>query len=161
LGRSPAAAQDEQTCAKKLRQAETTQPRRAEMRIAVRNTNVRNPDCLWRGPAGISVAMLSDQTTPARPRYRWPWFLLAGVLLGIALAVIWLSAEVRRVKERRQPEFAPPIRSGATGYDFARPATAFACCKAGTRQPDPWIPPQRCERKGDTRPRGPAAPRTV
>lgn len=128
---------------------------RATVRVAV-----RNPDCLWAGPAGISAAMSSEQTTPARPRYRWPWFLLAGVLLGIVLAVIWLSAEVRRVKERRQPEFAP-ARSDATSFDVAGPATAFAWRKAGTGQPDPWIPPGRCERKDDTRLRGPSAPQTA
>lgn len=39
-----------------------------------------------------------------RPPHRrlWPWFLLVAFLLAILLAVLWLSVEVRRLKERRQ-----------------------------------------------------------
>jgi hypothetical protein len=40
----------------------------------------------------------------ARPPHRrlWPWFLLVAFLVAILLAVLWLSVEVRRLKERRQ-----------------------------------------------------------
>lgn len=40
---------------------------------------------------------------PAVPRYRWPWFVLGGVVLGAVLAVLWMSAEVQRVRQQRQP----------------------------------------------------------
>jgi F0F1-type ATP synthase assembly protein I len=36
------------------------------------------------------------------PRYRWPWFLGAAVLLGILLAVISVRKEVDRVRTQRQ-----------------------------------------------------------
>src|SRR6185503_11982812 len=44
---------------------------------------------------------------------RWPWFLLAVFLFGVALAILWLSKEIRRVKRIKestasQAGFAPP-----------------------------------------------------
>lgn len=41
---------------------------------------------------------------PARPPHRrlWPWFLLILILLGLLLAILWLSVEVRRLQERRK-----------------------------------------------------------
>lgn len=59
-------------------------------------------------------AEMSDaQPGPRKPGYVWPWFLLAGFLLGVVLAVIWLTAEVRRVKERRQYNFTPPATTNS------------------------------------------------
>jgi hypothetical protein len=37
----------------------------------------------------------------APPRHAWPWFVLLFVALGVVLAVLWMTAEVRRTKERR------------------------------------------------------------
>ena len=34
-------------------------------------------------------------------RHRWPWFVLAAFLLGVALAVLWISFEVRKVERER------------------------------------------------------------
>ena len=31
-------------------------------------------------------------------RYTWPWFVLAAVLLAIALAVLWMSKEIERAR---------------------------------------------------------------
>jgi len=44
-----------------------------------------------------------DQPPPAgaRPRYKWPWFLLAAVVLAIVLAVLWMSKEVERLRRIR------------------------------------------------------------
>lgn len=39
---------------------------------------------------------------PARPFYRWPWFVLAAVLLAIVLAVLWVSREVERMRRLRE-----------------------------------------------------------
>ena len=36
------------------------------------------------------------------PRYRWPYFLLAAVVLAIVLAVIWVNHEVQRTRRNRQ-----------------------------------------------------------
>ena len=42
----------------------------------------------------------ADSVT-AKPRYVWPWFVLAAFLLGLALAVLWLSVAVRHAEEQR------------------------------------------------------------
>lgn len=39
--------------------------------------------------------------------YQWPWFLLAAVLLGIVLAVIWVGFAAHREKEER--DFNAPL----------------------------------------------------
>jgi hypothetical protein len=36
-----------------------------------------------------------------KQNYRWPWFVLAAVLLGIVLAIAWMSYAVHREKEER------------------------------------------------------------
>jgi len=36
------------------------------------------------------------------PRHVWPWFVLAALILGIILAVIWLKFEIERTRQRRQ-----------------------------------------------------------
>jgi hypothetical protein len=49
---------------------------------------------------------MTDEQNSEPPRYRWPKFLLAGVILGIVLAIIWVSFAARNVKQTRDP-FAP------------------------------------------------------
>jgi|HubBroStandDraft_2_1064218.scaffolds.fasta_scaffold2727540_1 hypothetical protein len=41
--------------------------------------------------------------------YQWPWFLLAAVVLGIVLAVIWVGYAAHREKEER--DFSAPLPS--------------------------------------------------
>jgi hypothetical protein len=48
-----------------------------------------------------------------RPRYRWPWFLLAAVILGVVLAIVWMTAAIREVQEQRDPMYPGP-RPSAT-----------------------------------------------
>jgi hypothetical protein len=46
-------------------------------------------------------------------QHRWPWFVLAAFLLGVALAVLWISFEVRKVERERDvnaPLPASPAR---------------------------------------------------
>jgi hypothetical protein len=38
---------------------------------------------------------------PSKQRYIWPWFVLAAVLLGIVLAIVWMSFEIKRTKRIR------------------------------------------------------------
>ena len=48
-------------------------------------------------------------------RYTWPWFVLAAVLLAIALAVLWMSKEIeraRRIRDSNPP--APRTDRSAT-----------------------------------------------
>lgn len=49
---------------------------------------------------------------PARPTYRWPWFVAAAALLGILLAVLWMSREVERT--RRLREWNTPTTTNAS-----------------------------------------------
>ena len=34
-------------------------------------------------------------------RYQWPWLVLAAFLLGVALAILWMSFAVRKVEQER------------------------------------------------------------
>jgi hypothetical protein len=43
------------------------------------------------------------------PRYQWPWFVLTAVLLGVVLAVVWMSFAVHR--ERQERDFNAPLPS--------------------------------------------------
>ena len=44
-------------------------------------------------------------------RYKWPWFVLAAVLLFLALAVLWVGYAVQREKQER--DFSTPVPTGA------------------------------------------------
>jgi len=41
-----------------------------------------------------------------KPNYKWPWFVMAAVLLGFALAIAWMFYAVQ--KEKSEREFGPP-----------------------------------------------------
>jgi hypothetical protein len=59
-------------------------------------------------------------------RYTWPWFVLAAVLLAIALAVLWMSKEVeraRRIHDLNSP--AAPAPRGATSLVPSSPPAAW------------------------------------
>ncbi|HEV2393429.1 MAG TPA: hypothetical protein VG146_13845 [Verrucomicrobiae bacterium] len=57
---------------------------------------------------------LPDQPPPPpKPRYTWPWFVLAAVLLGFILAILWLSKEVERTRRLRQ--WNQPPAAGTNG----------------------------------------------
>lgn len=65
---------------------------------------------LWR------MAAESDNQAGAgqRPRYKWPWYLLGAVLLAFALAVLWMSREVERMRLIRDANApAPQTTNGA------------------------------------------------
>lgn len=49
-------------------------------------------------------------STESKPRYTWPWFVGAAVLLAVVIAVFAVQREAQRVKERKelQQKFAPP-----------------------------------------------------
>ncbi len=57
-----------------------------------------------------------------RPKRLWPWLVLAGFLLGILLAILWLSSEIKRVKRIRESTaghagIAPgPLAPTTTGW---------------------------------------------
>jgi len=41
----------------------------------------------------------NEKTPP--PRYKWPWLVLAAFLLFVALAILWMCFEVRKVEQER------------------------------------------------------------
>ena len=41
-----------------------------------------------------------------KPTYRWPWFVLAAFLLGVALAILWMGYAVHL--EKRAHDFNVP-----------------------------------------------------
>ena len=46
-------------------------------------------------------------------RYKWPWFVLAAFLLGLALAVLWMIFEVQTIRQERNlnaPSSTNPAR---------------------------------------------------
>ena len=47
-----------------------------------------------------------DEDRPP-PRYRWPWFVLSAFLLGVALAIVWMSYAVHR--ERQERDLSAPV----------------------------------------------------
>src|ERR1043166_9640473 len=51
--------------------------------------------------------MAKQQNQAPQRRFQWPWFLLAAFLLGCVLAVLWVTAEARRIKRQRQYDFVP------------------------------------------------------
>jgi hypothetical protein len=53
-------------------------------------------------------ASMDDPNETPR-RHRWPWLVLAAFLLGVALAVLWISFEVRHVERER--DFNAPLPS--------------------------------------------------
>jgi hypothetical protein len=45
--------------------------------------------------------------------YRWPWFVLAAILLAVALAILWMSYAVHQERQERDmnaPLPAAPAR---------------------------------------------------
>jgi len=44
-------------------------------------------------------------------RYKWPWFVLAAVVLFIALTIVWMAFAVKR--ERQERDFTAPVPATA------------------------------------------------
>jgi drug/metabolite transporter (DMT)-like permease len=59
--------------------------------------------------------MSNDPEPSANPRRLWPWFVLAGVLLGAVLAFLWVSAEVRRIKSIERFDYRPSATNAPAG----------------------------------------------
>jgi|GEM_PF-6657479 len=45
---------------------------------------------------------------PVRPTYRWPWILLAVVVLGVVIAVLGVMREAERTKRIQRVHQSPP-----------------------------------------------------
>jgi hypothetical protein len=50
-----------------------------------------------------------DEPNENPRRYKWPWFALGLVLLGIVLAIVWMIFAVQKVERERN--FNAPVQS--------------------------------------------------
>jgi hypothetical protein len=62
----------------------------------------------------MTVPKPPRESASAREKtYRWPWFVLLGVLLGLLLAVLWMSGEVGRMRLIREANTPPPAKTNS------------------------------------------------
>jgi len=59
----------------------------------------------------IKIGIKMNESNQNPRRYKWPWLVLAAVVLGVVLAIVWMSFAVKREKEER--DFNSPIPTGA------------------------------------------------
>ena len=50
---------------------------------------------------------MTNEPEASPRRHKWPWFVLAAFILGVVLAVLWISYAVHA--ERKQRDFSEPI----------------------------------------------------
>ena len=50
---------------------------------------------------------MNEPSENPKRHYKWPWFVLAAVVLGIALAVVWMFFAVKKVERER--DFNAPV----------------------------------------------------
>jgi bacteriorhodopsin len=61
-------------------------------------------------PVRYRFVCMSDQNEiPPKQNYKWPWFVLAAVILFFVLAVVWVGFAVLREKQER--DFNAPLPS--------------------------------------------------
>ena len=65
---------------------------------------------LWPLDFRFMIKCMDDENNNSR-RYKWPWFVLAAVLLFLALAVLWVSLAVNKVAQER--DVNTPVPAGA------------------------------------------------
>lgn len=49
----------------------------------------------------------SQRNEPRGSKYVWPWFLLAAIILAVALAIAWMTFAVLRLRHSREPWSQP------------------------------------------------------
>ncbi len=76
-------------------------PRKLCWVISGRQETRRNSglELQWSQTAATFLGMADQDENP--PRYRWPWFVLVAVVLGVVLAIAWMSFAVQREKQER------------------------------------------------------------
>ncbi len=60
----------------------------------------------------MKATMIEPNEKPRR--YKWPWFVLAAVVLFIALAVLWVTLAAEKVE--RQRDYSAPIPSSGPAH---------------------------------------------
>ncbi len=81
---------------------------------------------------------MANKQTEEKASYKWPWFVLAGFLLAIVLAGLWMNREIertRRIRDLNSP--APQL-----GSDKIAPASGRQDATTTSSSNDMvWIPP--------------------
>jgi hypothetical protein len=54
-----------------------------------------------------ATLMNAPEDNSSKPKYKWPWFVLAAVLLGIVLAVLWVGLAAEKVESQR--DYGQPL----------------------------------------------------
>jgi sulfatase modifying factor 1 len=80
-----------------------------------------------------------NNKTGTKPRYKWPWFVLAFLLLAIVLAVLWMSKEIERTKRIRDLNSPAPQTGSDNSVPPARSETADS--DLSWTNDMVWIPP--------------------
>jgi uncharacterized integral membrane protein len=44
-------------------------------------------------------------------RHKWPWLALAGIILGILLAILWMTFAVQKIERER--DLSAPLPNGS------------------------------------------------
>ena len=47
--------------------------------------------------------------TDEKPRYKWPRYVLAGVIVFLVAAIVWVVIEVHKVKQEH--DFSAPVQT--------------------------------------------------
>ena len=68
--------------------------------------------------------MAKQQEPPPKPQYIWPRYLLAAVILGVVLAIIWVSAEARRLKRQHDFSYVPQAENSLSRPPEVTPSSA-------------------------------------
>lgn len=76
------------------------------------------------------------------PRYTWPWILLGFVVLGVLLAIMWMSVLIHRTREQQENAW-PPLNS--------IPQTNSVPAKTNSAAPITNVDPVRAERMAEFR----------
>lgn len=62
---------------------------------------------VWGNGDAMADERGTDPAPEGAPTYRWPWFVLGAVVLGVVLAILWMAQEVRRTRRIRELNTPP------------------------------------------------------
>jgi len=79
---------------------------------------------VWEWGIGNTGFGMDEQNQSEPPRkYTWPKYVLAGVVLGIVLAIVWMAVLVHRIREQREEVAWPTNAAKAVSREPAQGAT--------------------------------------